>query len=152
MGAVYRRPQGAPVVALGGGLIRRVGLEGDDGLVVEIELDAYDAEQGQGQGEDAAAQVVGQRVRYAHLMRTIGELQPGDRVEQGQIIGLVGQTGKTPAPRLRLELLDAAGERLDPMALGVRAPRAGDFVPEDQLERFGEDIRSWRRAMRKAGE
>ncbi len=138
MGAVYRRSLGAPVVAIADGTIRRVGPEGDDGLVMEIEL------------QD------GRRVRYANLMRTIGEPAPGDPVSQGEVLALVGQTGKTPVPRLRLELLDRSGERLDPMEIGERgngrAARVGDPVPDDQLEQFEKDTQSWRRAMRKAAD
>ncbi len=136
MGAVYRRSLGAPVVAVADGTIRRVGPEGDDGLVLELEL------------------ADGRRVRYANLMRTIGEPAPGDAVAQGEVIALVGQTGKTPVPRLRLELLDRSGERLDPMALGERgsgrAARVGEPIPADQLAQFEQDTQSWRRAMRKA--
>jgi murein DD-endopeptidase MepM/ murein hydrolase activator NlpD len=138
MGAVYRRALGAPVVAMADGWLRSVGVEGDDGLLVELEL------------ED------GRRVRYANLLRIIGEREPGDRVVQGEVLALVGQTGKTPVPRLRLELLDKAGERLDPMALGergtARAETTGDAIPDDQLAQFKDDIASWRRAMRKAAE
>lgn len=134
MGAVYRRALGAPVVAVADATIRRVGFEGDDGLIVELEL-----------GD-------GRRVRYANLLRTIGDRAPGELVRQGEVIALVGQTGKTPVPRLRLELIDRAGERLDPMDLAERggAERVGAPVPNEQLEQYGEDIKSWRRAMRKA--
>ncbi|MFO7566420.1 MAG: M23 family metallopeptidase [Enhygromyxa sp.] len=136
MGAVYRRSLGAPVVALGDGIVRAVGMQGDDGLVVEIELDD------------------GRRVRYANLLRTLGEPMPGDEVRQGEVIALVGQTGKTPVPRLRLEVVDRTGERLDPMALGSRkdgrAPRVGDPLAGPELERFEKDTQPWRRAMRKA--
>jgi murein DD-endopeptidase MepM/ murein hydrolase activator NlpD len=138
MGAVYRRALGAPIVAMADGRLRSVGVEGDDGLIVELEL------------ED------GRRVRYANLLRIIGERAPGDHVVQGEVLALVGQTGKTPVPRLRLELLDKTGERLDPMALGergrARSETTGDAVPEDQLAQFQDDIASWRRAMRKAAE
>ena len=138
MGSVYRRSLGAPVVSIADGTVRRVGFEGDDGLVVELEL------------------ADGRRIRYANLLRTIGEPAPGDAVAQGEIIALVGQTGKTPVPRLRVELLDRNGECLDPMALGKRgdgrAAVVGDPVPDDQLERFERDTQSWRRAMRKAAE
>ena len=138
MGAVYRRSLGVPVVALGSGTLRRVGREGDDGLVVELEL------------------ADGRRVRYSNLLRTIGDRSPGDVIEQGEVLALVGQTGKTPTPRLRVELLAPSGERLDPMALGergsTRSPRVGDTVPADQVEQFQDDITSWRRAMRKAAE
>jgi murein DD-endopeptidase MepM/ murein hydrolase activator NlpD len=136
MGAVYRRSLGAPVVAMGDGVVRAAGMQGDDGLVVEIEL------------ED------GRRVRYANLLRTIGEPMPGDVVRQGDVIGLVGQTGKTPVPRLRLEVVDRGGERVDPMALGNRkdgrAPRVGEGLGGEELVRFEKDTQSWRRAMRKA--
>jgi murein DD-endopeptidase MepM/ murein hydrolase activator NlpD len=138
MGAVYRRSLGAPVVAIADGTLRKVGPNGDDGLVMEIELDD------------------GRRVRYANLLRTIGEPAPGDVVRQGEVIALVGQTGKTPVPRLRLEVIDRTGERLDPMALGDRkdgrAARVGESIPEDQLAQFEKDTQSWRRAMRKAAD
>lgn len=138
MGAVYRRSLGAPVVAIADGTVREVGPNGDDGLVVEIELSD------------------GRRVRYANLLRTIGEPAPGDHVRQGEVLALVGQTGKTPVPRLRLEVIDRTGERLDPMALGSRkdgrAARVGEPIPADQLAQFEKDTQSWRRAMRKAAD
>jgi murein DD-endopeptidase MepM/ murein hydrolase activator NlpD len=139
MGAVYRRSLGAPVVAIADGTIRKVGPDGDDGLVVEIELDD------------------GRRIRFANLLRTIGEPAPGDEVRQGEVIALVGQTGKTPVPRLRLEVVDRTGERLDPMALGSsrkdgRAARVGEPIAADQLAQFEKDTQSWRRAMRKAAD
>jgi murein DD-endopeptidase MepM/ murein hydrolase activator NlpD len=136
MGAVYRRPLGAPVVAVADGTLREVGTAGDDGLSIEIEL-----------GD-------GRRVRYANLMRTIGDRAAGDHVDQGEVLALVGQTGKTPVPRLRVELIDRSGERLDPIVLGERGrpERVGDPIPADQLEQYEQDIQSWRRAMRKAAE
>lgn len=138
MGAAYRRSLGAPVVAIGDGTIAAAGMQGDDGLVVEIEL-----------GD-------GRRVRYANLLRTIGEPAVGDVVRQGDVIALVGQTGKTPVPRLRLEVIDRTGERVDPMALGSRkdgrAPRVGEPIAGDELEQFEKDTQSWRRAMRKAAD
>lgn len=136
MGAVYKRPLGTPIVAVGDAVVRRVGRAGDDGLSLELEL------------ED------GRRVRYANLLRTVGDLVPGSRVHQGQLVALVGRTGKTPIPRLRLELLDRSRECLDPMLLLARgrdrAKRVGAAVPEAQLEQFTADIKGWRRAMRKA--
>ena len=56
--------------------------------------------------------------RYAHLSEVHPELQPGDGVEQGQVIGLMGNTGipateeqPEPAPRLNFELWSADGSR-----------------------------------------
>lgn len=138
MGAVYRRALGVPVVAMANATIVTLGMQGDDGLVVELEL-----------GD-------GRRIRYANLMRVIGERGVGDVVAQGEVLALVGQTGKTPVPRLRLELIDANGQRIDPMALGrrgtARAERVGAGIPDDQIAQYEDDIASWRRAMRKAAE
>lgn len=138
MGAVYRRPLGAPIVAVADGVITTLDRQGEEGLVLEVEL----ADR--------------RRVRYANLLRTVGELEEGDTVRQGQVVALVGNSGKTPVPRLRLELVAPTGERLDPVALTERgknrAARVGESIPKDQLEQFTEDTQSWRRAMRKAGE
>lgn len=138
MGAVYRRPLGAPIVAVADGVITTLDRQGEEGLVLEVEL----ADR--------------RRVRYANLLRTVGELEEGDTVRQGQVVALVGNSGKTPVPRLRLELVAPTGERLDPVALTERgknrAARVGESIPKEQLEQFTEDTQSWRRAMRKAGE
>ena len=54
--------------------------------------------------------------RYAHLSEVHPELQPGDGVEKGQVIGLMGNTGipatedqPDPVPRLHFELWSADG-------------------------------------------
>lgn len=139
VGATYRRPEGAPVVALGDGSIRAVTHREDTGLTVELAL------------RD------GRVVRYAHLMRTVGELEIGQSVEQGRIIALVGHSGKTPVDRLRIEIIedpDGAGVHVDPIFLTAkneeRPDRVGEPIEPKRLERFQEDIKSWRRAMRQA--
>lgn len=139
-GALYRRSEGAPVVALGDGVIREIGHRGDEGEVIEIEL------------EDGA------RVRYAHLMRSIGELSKGDRVRQGQLIGLAGRSGKVRASRLRLELHRPDGhgghELMDPLSITsggeMRPVRSGEAIPADHEAQFREDTAAWRKALRSA--
>jgi murein DD-endopeptidase MepM/ murein hydrolase activator NlpD len=137
VGALYRRPEGAPVVALGDGTIRDVKHREDTGLTVEVTL------------RD------GRVVRYAHLMRTVGELELGQSVEQGQIIGLVGHSGKTPVDRLRIEIVEdpeGAAEHVDPIFLTAkneeRPERVGEPIDPKLVDRFQKDIKSWRRAMR----
>lgn len=139
VGALYRRPEGAPVVALGDGTIRDVTHREDSGLTVELAL------------RD------GRVVRYAHLMRTVGELELGQSVEQGRIIGLVGHSGKTPVDRLRLEIVEdpeAEALHVDPIFLTAkneeRPERVGEPIDRKRLDRFKEDIAAWRRAMRQA--
>jgi murein DD-endopeptidase MepM/ murein hydrolase activator NlpD len=53
---------------------------------------------------------------YAHNSRT--SVQAGQRVEQGERIGLVGQTGYAWGPHLHFELRDNSRLR-DPMPLMV---------------------------------
>ena len=135
IGAIYRRAEGAPVVALGDGTIAALRHDGDDGLTMELQI--------------------GDRVvRYSHLGSIVGDLSEGQRVVQGQVVGLVGATGRTPTPSLRLEIFEGESV-LDPMFVHDRGDgrpaRVGDEIPEAQRERFGADIAPWAKAMRQAG-
>jgi murein DD-endopeptidase MepM/ murein hydrolase activator NlpD len=136
VGASYESREGAPIVALADATVRAITTSPEAGLVVELELDD------------------GTVHRYAHLRRTSGPLETGDRVRQGDVIALIGHTGKTPRPRLRLEVLDANGVALDPgMVLDRRAevvPHRGEALTGDLLEQFDADVRPWHRALRQA--
>lgn len=136
-GALYRRPEGAPVVALGDGVVRTASEQGDAGLVVEIAFEG------------------GTVARYAHLSRTLGDLRPGQSVRQGQLIGLAGHSGKTATDRVRLELWrEDQGEAvlLDPLVLsagGDRRPAVvGAPLQGPALERFKLEIGPWQKALR----
>ena len=136
-GALYRRPEGAPVVALGDGVVRMAQETGDAGIVVELELPG------------------GVVARHAHLLRTLGDLRPGVKVRQGQLIGLAGHTGKTATDRVRLELwreADGVTTMLDPLIIArnddLRPPVIGAPLREKQLERFKAETAPWHRALR----
>lgn len=140
IGAVYRLPEGAPIVAMGDGTIREANRTIKEGNFVDLELSD------------------GTVVRYCHLMRFIGELEPGMQVQQGQVIGLAGHSGRTPHDRLRLELWAkqedgtmATVDPLRPTGEGERRPdRVGAPVPPSQLPAFHEDTAPQRRALRVA--
>jgi murein DD-endopeptidase MepM/ murein hydrolase activator NlpD len=140
IGAVYRLPEGAPIVAMGDGKIRDASRTTKEGNFIDIEL------------------ADGTVVRYCHLMRFIGELEQGMAVKQGQVVALAGHTGRTPHDRLRLEMWapgkDGVMATLDPLrptGEGERRPdRAGAPVPEAQLPAFREDTAPQRRALRLA--
>ncbi|MEX2500296.1 MAG: peptidoglycan DD-metalloendopeptidase family protein [Wenzhouxiangellaceae bacterium] len=118
--------QDEPVVAVDAGEVVRIDHEyadpGDEslqfwasqataaGLLGELALDKLRGRQVWIRHES------GQISRYAHLSRVHPELQLGDTVEQGQPIGLIGNSGvpptadqPEPAPHLHFELWSADG-------------------------------------------
>jgi len=136
VGAAYRLPEGAPVVALGDGVVVEVDRDGERGQWLDVEL------------RD------GTRVRYMHLLRTMG-LEIGSEVHQGQIVALAGHSGRTPHDRLRLELwqeVDGEPTTVDPMRIlakgSARAARVGEAVPAEQQKRYEDDVAPRRRALR----
>jgi murein DD-endopeptidase MepM/ murein hydrolase activator NlpD len=81
------------VVAAGAGLVARTGTDDFLGNFVEIQHG------------------LGYLTVYGHCNRiAVGE---GDKVEGGQLIAYVGQTGQTSAPHLHFEILQQ-GEAVDP--------------------------------------
>lgn len=76
--------RGDPVVAPAGGTVTEAGWKGGYGQMVEID-----------HGN-------GLKTRYGHLSR-IG-VTAGDTVPRGQVIGLVGSTGRSTGPHLHYEL------------------------------------------------
>jgi murein DD-endopeptidase MepM/ murein hydrolase activator NlpD len=53
--------------------------------------------------------------RYLHMKRgSLTDKHVGDRVAAGDYLGLVGSSGPSSAPHLHFELLDGAGEVVDP--------------------------------------
>lgn len=61
--------------------------------------------------------------RYSHLSRIL--CQPGDPVDSGQVLGLVGDTGKATGPHLHFEVW-SGGKAKDPLAYVGGRPPAGD--------------------------
>lgn len=78
--------RGTPVHAAGDGVVASVGWLGGYGRLVKIE------------------HAMGYSTRYAHLSRYADGLDEGDRVEQGEIIGYVGESGRTTGYHLHFEI------------------------------------------------
>jgi len=92
------------------------------------------------------------------VLRTLGDLRPGVKVRQGQLIGLAGHSGKTATDRVRLELwreADGVTTMLDPLIIArnddLRPPVVGTPLREKQLERFKAETAPWHRALRPVG-
>ena len=105
-------PLGTPVFAAQAGEVRRAGDAGGYGRMVEID-----------HGN-------GLRTRYAHLSRI--DVRPGEHVAEGQVIGLMGSTGRSTGSHLHFEVR-RGGTALDP--LDYLAPPEEPFsAPRAPLE------------------
>lgn len=85
---------GSAVATTGDGVVRFAGAAGNYGLLVVVDHGG------------------GMESRYAHLSR-IG-VAPGQRVTRGQVVGLVGSTGRSTGPHLHYEVR-SGGQALNPL-------------------------------------
>ncbi|MGE0638495.1 MAG: M23 family metallopeptidase [Bacteroidia bacterium] len=71
-------------------------------------------------GGDGGNQVIlkhdnGYKTGYAHLSKQL--VKKGDKVKQGDVIGLSGNTGKSTGPHLHFTLTDPSGAKVDPQEM-----------------------------------
>ncbi|MFO1349757.1 MAG: peptidoglycan DD-metalloendopeptidase family protein [Gammaproteobacteria bacterium] len=85
MGVDYAAPTGTPVKASGAGIVEFVGRRGGYGKAIVLD---------HGRGYTTL---------YGHLSRFREGLRAGGRIEQGEVIGYVGQTGLATGPHLHYE-------------------------------------------------
>lgn len=86
-GVDFAAPIGTPIYAAGDGRVTEAGRKGAYGNYIRIRHS----------GEFSTA--------YAHLSRYASGLRKGTRVKQGQVIGYVGNTGRSTGPHLHFELI-----------------------------------------------
>jgi murein DD-endopeptidase MepM/ murein hydrolase activator NlpD len=98
MGTDFGAPTGTPVYAAGSGLVDEIGPQGGYGNYIRLRHDS----------ETATA--------YAHLSRYAKGLARGARVEQGDVIGYVGSTGRSTGPHLHYEVLQH-GRQVNPRSM-----------------------------------
>jgi len=93
MGVDIAAPMGSPIRAAANGTVVRAGTADDYGNYIEI------------------AHGFGVVTRYAHAQKLL--VRTGARVSKGDLIGLVGATGRTTGPHLHYEV-EVAGRKVDP--------------------------------------
>jgi murein DD-endopeptidase MepM/ murein hydrolase activator NlpD len=84
-GVDFRARTGSPIVSTASGIVARTGRDGGYGIMIEID---------HGNGF---------KTRYAHLSKVL--VHRGQRVKRGEIIGLVGNTGRSTGSHLHYEVL-----------------------------------------------
>jgi len=104
-GTDYAAPTGTPIIAAADALVKFVGRKGGYGKTIVLEHN--------------------KRVRtlYAHLYKFAEELRAEQSVFQGQIIGYVGQSGRSTGPHLHYEIqLDGTPQDAQQIALPLTLP------------------------------
>lgn len=81
-GVDYAAPTGTPIIAVGDGVVTEARYRGGNGNIVQIRHNSV------------------YKTAYLHLSRFGPNIRAGTRVEQGQVIGYVGQTGLATGPHL----------------------------------------------------
>ena len=113
-GVDFAAPTGTPVYAAGNGVIERASRYGSYGNYIRMRHNAH------------------LKTAYAHLNRYAEGLRPGQRVEQGDIIGYIGSTGRSTGPHLHYEVIDQ-GEPVNPQNLDMPT---GEILQGEALKRF----------------
>lgn len=124
-GIDYAAGTGTPVWAAADGVITFIGPRGANGNLVAIRHEG------------------GYESFYAHLSRFATGLSRGDRVEQRQVIGYVGSTGRSTGPHLHFGL-KRHGAFVDP-ARELNGP--GRMLPASQMGRFRAQLGGLRREL-----
>jgi murein DD-endopeptidase MepM/ murein hydrolase activator NlpD len=117
-GVDFAAPSGTPIYAAGSGRVASAGRNGGYGNYIQIRHS----------GEYSTA--------YAHLSRFAKGIRPGARVQQGQVIGYVGTTGRSTGPHLHYEVLRNASQ-INP--LSVKQPPNTQLAGAN-LKRFQAEV------------
>ncbi|MGO1120025.1 peptidoglycan DD-metalloendopeptidase family protein [Rhodovibrionaceae bacterium A322] len=113
-GLDFAAPRGTPIYAAGDGTVDYAGRKGSYGIYARIRHNGT------------------YHTAYAHMKGLAKGIRKGTRVNQGQIIGYVGTTGRSTGPHLHYEVL-RNGTQINPAK--VKMP-SGEKLAGKDLERF----------------
>lgn len=106
-------PTGTKIRATGDAVVKFVGRKGGYGRVIILKHDK------------------GVKTVYGHLSRFAKNLKVGQKIEQGHVIGYVGQSGMATGPHLHYEFL-LNGKHRDPMKVAL--PRVKTIAKRDKVK------------------
>jgi murein DD-endopeptidase MepM/ murein hydrolase activator NlpD len=116
LGVDYAAPVGTPVRAVANGVVEFAGFSGEAGRMVRLRHTG------------------GYETSYLHLSALGPGIRPGVRVEQGDTIGRVGQTGTATGPHLDYRI-SRNGTFVNPLAELQRMPK-GDPIDASALPEY----------------
>ena len=117
-GADWAAPRGTPILAPGDGTVTFVGRKGGYGNHLRLK-----------HGN-------GYQTTFSHLQKFAAGIRKGVKVQQGQVIGYIGSTGRSTGPHLHYEVL-VNGKFTDPMKIATGSSRQlqGRFLAEFKREK-----------------
>ena len=113
-GIDFAAPKGTPVYAGGNGIVEFAGINDGYGKYIRIRHNNE------------------YKTAYAHLNGFKKGISKGVRVNQGEIIGYVGSTGKSTGPHLHYEII-YQNKQINPLKLKLPS---GKILKGDELDRF----------------
>ena len=118
-GVDFAAPTGTPIYAGGNGIVEYVGRNGGYGKYIRIRHNN------------------GYKTAYAHLSNYKKGISKGVRVNQGDVIGYVGNTGNSTGPHLHYEII-YQNKHINPLKLKLPS---GKILEGDELEKFKEEYK-----------
>ncbi|WP_074381618.1 M23 family metallopeptidase [Bartonella doshiae] len=109
-GVDWAAPKGSPIIAVGDGVVIKIGVTGGYGNHTEIQHSN------------------GYVSSYSHQSRYAPDIKLGATVRQGQVIGYVGTTGMATGPHCHFEII-VNGVKVDPMR--IRIPDSKTLTNQD---------------------
>jgi murein DD-endopeptidase MepM/ murein hydrolase activator NlpD len=113
-GTDFSAPSGTPIYAAGDGTLEHAGRNGAYGNYIRIRHNGT------------------YKTAYAHMRRLAKGMRRGKRVQQGQVIGYVGSTGRSTGPHLHYEV-HVNGRQVNPRK--IKLP-SGEKLKGPDLEEF----------------
>ncbi|HUM51158.1 MAG TPA: M23 family metallopeptidase, partial [Chitinophagales bacterium] len=114
LGTDFAAPTGAPIIATASGIISNAEFKQYNGNYVKIRHDRM------------------YETQYLHMIRIAKGIQPGRRVQQGQVIGYVGQTGLATGPHVCYRFWKN-GEQVDPLREKLNVVKQ---IPKENLANY----------------
>ncbi len=118
-GIDFAAPIGTPVYAGGNGIVEYVGRNGGYGKYIRIRHNNE------------------YKTAYAHLNSYKKGISKGVRVNQGEVIGYVGNTGRSTGPHLHYEII-YQNKQINPLTLKLPS---GKILEGEELKRFEKDYK-----------
>ena len=119
-GVDFAAPTGTPIMAAGNGIVEFAGWNGSYGRYVRIRHHGT------------------YKTAYAHLARINKKIRVGAHINQGEIIGTVGSSGRSTGPHLHYEIL-LNGRQVNPLTVNLPT---GEDLNETEMHRFTKTVRN----------